>query len=207
MADVAQMGTIETPGNGDGDHLATPGGHARDEKTEGRRAPHGRRARSGGQGRASTRPAVGPRRMGAGAGSAPIRSICSRSRRRRACPSWCRSATAGCSCRRSRSTAVRPTRWRPIWPPAPRTGLEVQLCGDAHLSNFGAFAAPDRRLIFSHQRLRRDAARPVRVGRQAPGRELRRRPAATAASTPSSATRSTAPSRAPTGSRSASSPR
>ena len=30
----------------------------------------------------------------------------------------------------------------------PRTGLEVQLCGDAHLSNFGAFAAPDRRLIF-----------------------------------------------------------
>jgi uncharacterized protein (DUF2252 family) len=32
---------------------------------------------------------------------------------------------------------------------APRTDLEVQLCGDAHLSNFGAFAAPDRRLVFS----------------------------------------------------------
>ena len=32
---------------------------------------------------------------------------------------------------------------------APRTGLQVQLCGDAHLSNFGAFAAPDRRLVFS----------------------------------------------------------
>jgi uncharacterized protein (DUF2252 family) len=32
---------------------------------------------------------------------------------------------------------------------APRTGLDVQLCGDAHLANFGAFAAPDRRLIFS----------------------------------------------------------
>jgi uncharacterized protein (DUF2252 family) len=31
----------------------------------------------------------------------------------------------------------------------PRTGLDVQLCGDAHLSNFGAFAAPDRRLIFT----------------------------------------------------------
>src|SRR3954468_4259757 len=30
----------------------------------------------------------------------------------------------------------------------PRTGLDVQLCGDAHLSNFGAFAAPDRRLTF-----------------------------------------------------------
>src|SRR4029078_11386550 len=33
--------------------------------------------------------------------------------------------------------------------PTPRTGLEVQRCGDAHLSNFGAFAAPDRRLVFS----------------------------------------------------------
>jgi uncharacterized protein (DUF2252 family) len=32
---------------------------------------------------------------------------------------------------------------------APRTGLDVQLCGDAHLSNFGGFAAPDRRMIFS----------------------------------------------------------
>ncbi len=31
---------------------------------------------------------------------------------------------------------------------APRTGLRVQLCGDAHLSNFGGFAAPDRRLVF-----------------------------------------------------------
>jgi uncharacterized protein (DUF2252 family) len=31
----------------------------------------------------------------------------------------------------------------------PRTGLDVQLCGDAHLSNFGTYAGPDRRLIFS----------------------------------------------------------
>ncbi len=31
----------------------------------------------------------------------------------------------------------------------PRTGLFTQLCGDAHLSNFGVFHAPDRRLIFS----------------------------------------------------------
>ena len=30
----------------------------------------------------------------------------------------------------------------------PVSGLEVQACGDAHLSNFGAFAAPDRRLVF-----------------------------------------------------------
>jgi uncharacterized protein (DUF2252 family) len=30
----------------------------------------------------------------------------------------------------------------------PRTCLRVQLCGDAHLSNFGVYAAPDRRLVF-----------------------------------------------------------
>jgi uncharacterized protein (DUF2252 family) len=30
----------------------------------------------------------------------------------------------------------------------PTSGLEVQMCGDAHLSNFGVFAAPDRRLVF-----------------------------------------------------------
>jgi uncharacterized protein (DUF2252 family) len=31
---------------------------------------------------------------------------------------------------------------------APSSGLRVQLCGDAHLSNFGAFASPERRLVF-----------------------------------------------------------
>src|SRR3954470_14526535 len=30
----------------------------------------------------------------------------------------------------------------------PSTGLRVQCCGDAHLSNFGVFAAPDRRVVF-----------------------------------------------------------
>jgi uncharacterized protein (DUF2252 family) len=30
----------------------------------------------------------------------------------------------------------------------PTTGLEVQLCGDAHIANFGGFAAPDRRMVF-----------------------------------------------------------
>ena len=30
----------------------------------------------------------------------------------------------------------------------PRSGLTAQLCGDAHLSNFGGFAAPDRELVF-----------------------------------------------------------
>ena len=30
----------------------------------------------------------------------------------------------------------------------PSSGVTVQLCGDAHLSNFGGFAAPDRALVF-----------------------------------------------------------
>jgi uncharacterized protein (DUF2252 family) len=30
----------------------------------------------------------------------------------------------------------------------PASGLRVQLCGDAHLANFGAFASPERRLVF-----------------------------------------------------------
>src|SRR6476619_7449072 len=30
----------------------------------------------------------------------------------------------------------------------PTAGLTSQLCGDAHLSNFGVFASPERRLVF-----------------------------------------------------------
>ena len=30
----------------------------------------------------------------------------------------------------------------------PRSGFNVQCCGDAHLSNFGVFASPERRLVF-----------------------------------------------------------
>ena len=30
----------------------------------------------------------------------------------------------------------------------PRSGLTVQMCGDAHVSNFGLYASPERRLVF-----------------------------------------------------------
>src|SRR6185436_8731742 len=30
----------------------------------------------------------------------------------------------------------------------PPAGLDVQLCGDAHLSNFGVFGSPERQLLF-----------------------------------------------------------
>jgi uncharacterized protein (DUF2252 family) len=32
--------------------------------------------------------------------------------------------------------------------PTPAAGITVQLCGDAHLSNFGMFASPERKLMF-----------------------------------------------------------
>jgi uncharacterized protein (DUF2252 family) len=32
--------------------------------------------------------------------------------------------------------------------PTPATGIRVQLCGDAHLANFGGFASPERDLLF-----------------------------------------------------------
>jgi uncharacterized protein (DUF2252 family) len=32
--------------------------------------------------------------------------------------------------------------------PTPRSGLNVQLCGDAHLANFGGFASPERSFVF-----------------------------------------------------------
>jgi hypothetical protein len=32
--------------------------------------------------------------------------------------------------------------------PTPASGIRVQACGDAHLSNFGGFATPERRIVF-----------------------------------------------------------
>ena len=54
----------------------------------------------------------------------------------------------------------------------PTAGLNVQLCGDAHLSNFGVFASPERTLRVRSERLRRDASGAVRIRRQAHGGEL-----------------------------------
>ena len=50
----------------------------------------------------------------------------------------------------------------------PRSGFMVQCCGDAHLSNFGALCLAGAAARLRHQRLRRDAARALGVGRQAP---------------------------------------
>ena len=71
-----------------------------------------------------------------------------------------RSATAGCASRRSPSTAAPRRSWPPTSPSTPTTGLWVQACGDAHLSNFGGFASPEPRPGLRHQRLRRDPPGP-----------------------------------------------
>ena len=52
-----------------------------------------------------------------------------------------------------------------------RVGPKVQICGDAHLSNFGLFASPERQADVRRQRLRRDAAWAVGVGSQAACRQ------------------------------------
>ncbi len=54
----------------------------------------------------------------------------------------------------------------------PRAGLVSQLCGDAHLSNFGVVRLTGADPAVRSQRLRRDTSGPVRVRRQADGREL-----------------------------------
>ena len=41
-----------------------------------------------------------------------------------------------------------PCRWPPTSPLLAQSGIIVQLCGDAHLANFGGFASPERELLF-----------------------------------------------------------
>ena len=54
----------------------------------------------------------------------------------------------------------------------PTAGLQVQLCGDAHLSNFGAFGSPERRLLFDLNDFDETLPGTVRVRRQAAGGQL-----------------------------------
>jgi len=55
---------------------------------------------------------------------------------------------------------------------SPTAALGVQLCGDAHLSNFGLFASPERVLLFDVNDFDETLPGPVRVRREAAGGEL-----------------------------------
>jgi hypothetical protein len=57
--------------------------------------------------------------------------------------------------------------------PTPHAGVNVQLCGDAHLSNFGVFGSPERRLIFDINDFDETFSGPLGMGREAPGGQLR----------------------------------
>ena len=57
----------------------------------------------------------------------------------------------------------------------PTAGLNVQLCGDAHLSNFGVYASPERALVFDLNDFDETLAGAVRIRREAHGGEFRDR--------------------------------
>ena len=76
------------------------------------------------------------------------RSRSSRPRRRTGCRTSCRCATRGWPSRRSPTTGARRRSWPSTSPRRPRTDIIVQASGDAHLSNFGLFASPERTLVF-----------------------------------------------------------
>ena len=65
-------------------------------------------------------------------------------------PSWSRSVTGGCWSHRLTGTFYRGAAliMASDLAATPHSGVSVQLCGDAHLSNFGVFGSPERQLIF-----------------------------------------------------------
>ena len=52
---------------------------------------------------------------------------------------------------------------------APKVGIQAQLCGDAHLANFGAYASLERALLFDLNDFDETLPGPLGVGRQTPG--------------------------------------
>ena len=68
------------------------------------------------------------------------------------------SGTGGWPSPRGTTTGVRPPSWPPTSRSRPHSGIEVQLCGDAHVLNFGLWATPERNLVLRPARLRRDPA-------------------------------------------------
>jgi hypothetical protein len=71
------------------------------------------------------------------------------SQRKGVFPIFYRCGTDGWRARRSPSIAVRRSRWLETLASTPSTGIRVQCCGDAHLSNFGGFTTPERKILFS----------------------------------------------------------
>ena len=78
---------------------------------------------------------------------APTRSICSPTRTRTGCHGWCPCVTLAWRNRRSRSTGIGGHHGCRSGQDA-RHRCPSQVCGHAHLGNFGTFASPERRQVF-----------------------------------------------------------
>ena len=150
-------------------------GRTRAVKSEAGSVFHAGPTRCSREGRAERAIALGARRVGAridaqGPGRSPRGAGAGRD-----CRSSARSGTGACWCRRSRSSAAPRTSWRPI----SRTGRgrDCTRSSAAMRTSRTSASSPRRigRLRLQHQRLRRDAAGAVRVGRQAACGELRGR--------------------------------
>ena len=102
------------------------------------------------------------------------RSGCSRTRTHRGWRSWSRFATLGCSRPPSRSSEARPRSWRlTSHRPLVRASTFSSAAMPTWPTSAGSLPRPRPRLL--RQRLRRDVARPVGMGREAPRGEHRRR--------------------------------
>ena len=77
-----------------------------------------------------------------------IRSASSNDRPSPGCPNCYRSDMGECWSRRSPSSVVPRSIMASDLAATPRSGFTAQVCGDAHLSNFGLFASPERKLMF-----------------------------------------------------------
>ena len=75
--------------------------------------------------------------------------MCSKHRRRRVFRSSARSGTGACWCPRSPSSAAPRISWRPTSRMGPAPDCMLSFAATRTSRNFGIFAAPDRRLVFS----------------------------------------------------------
>ena len=87
-----------------------------------------------------TRPGDRPR-------TGPTLSTCWVSQAATRLPDWCPSATAACSCRRSRFYRGAPPSWRPTSPTRPRRPARSSSAGTPTCRTSG-LASPERRLVF-----------------------------------------------------------
>ena len=79
-------------------------------------------------------------------GHDPLTTVLAQSESR--LPRSCRCGTTACRCHRGTTTRGAGRSYGADLVSRPNSGLEVQLCGDAHVLNFGLWATPERNLNF-----------------------------------------------------------